>query len=200
MPEIINSSQVKIMTEIFKNPGISLRGIIEKTRLSPNYVSEYMNLLVRKGILEEERLEKKRVYLRRFYINYGSKLARNFFVLIKDSEKEIFYKKYWKLRGSFEQMSRIEGIDFLLVYGSYARFAAEKDSDIDLLIAGNIKNKEKIREILISLHIEPSIKIETLKVFKKRSNDALHKQIMKESIIIYDSGKFMNLLFKRAAS
>lgn len=197
MPELINNSQRKIIEEIFRNPGIHLREIIKKTRLSPNYVSGYVNLLVNRGVIKEERLGKKRAYLRRFHLNFFSPLTKNLFMLVKEEEKEGLFKKYPKLKPVFEQIgNETGGIDFVLVYGSYARLAAEKDSDLDLLIAGNIKSKEGIREILVSLDIEVSIKIETLRDFKERMNDSLHQQILKENILIYDSGKFIELISK----
>jgi len=194
--KILNSSQTKIIREIIRTPGINLRGVIEKTKLSPNFVSEYVNLLVERGILKEERLEKKRVYLRRFYFNLKSDLGKNIFSLVKEEEKDEFFKKYKKLKPVFQQFVEEIKTDFILVYGSYARLAAEKDSDLDLLIVGNIKNREKIREILVSLDIEVSIKIETLKNFEKRIKDALHQQIIMDNILIYDSGKFVELLRK----
>jgi predicted nucleotidyltransferase len=196
MPEIISSSQIKITLEIFKNPGISLRGIIEKTRLSPNFVLSYVNMLIRRGFLKEEKLEKKRVYLRRFFINFHSKLAKSFFSLVKEEEKEIFYKKYQKLKPVLEQLSSLSRIKFLLVYGSYARLSAEKDSDLDLLIVGNKINKTRIREILVSLDIEVSMKVETPENFKKKINDALHKQILKENILVSGSEEVLDFLFR----
>ncbi len=197
MPELINNSQRKIIEEIFRNPGIHLREIIKKTRLSPNYVSEYINLLVSRGVIKEERLGKKRAYLRRFYLDFDSTLTKNLFILVKEEEKEALFEKYQKLRPVLKQIvQENKEIDSLLVYGSYARLSAEKTSDLDLLIVGNIKNKEKIREILVSLDIEVSIKIETLRDFKERVNDSLHQQILKENILIYDSGKFIELISK----
>ncbi|MBU2522816.1 MAG: winged helix-turn-helix transcriptional regulator [Nanoarchaeota archaeon] len=196
--KLLNNSQIKIIEEIFKNPGINLTGIIEKTRLSPNYVSNYANLLSSKNIIKEERLEKKRVYLRRFYLNFNSNLAKNLFMLVKDERKEMLFKKYPQLRQSLEHVcSEIREMDFFLIYGSYARLAAEKESDLDILVVGNIKNNERIREMMVSLDMEISIKIETLGNFKKRINDALHRQIIKENVLICDSGKFIEVLFKK---
>ncbi|MBS3092322.1 winged helix-turn-helix transcriptional regulator [Candidatus Pacearchaeota archaeon] len=197
MPNLINKSQIKIIEIVFKNPGINLREIIAKTRLSPNYVSDFVNQLVERGIFKEEKLEKKRVYLRRFYFNFNSSLAMNLFSLVKEEQKEEFFNKYKNLKPVFGQfINEIKGIDFLLVYGSYSRLAAEKDSDIDILIVGNIKNKDKIREIFVSLNIDTSIKIETLKDFKRKISDPLHQQILKDHIVIYDSGRFINALKK----
>lgn len=197
MPKLINTSQIKIIETIFKNPGINLRELIGKTRLSPNYVSKYINLLSQRGILKEERLEKKRVYLRRFFLNLKSNQGKNIFILVKEEEKELFFQKYLKLKPVFEQLTEeIKSIDFLLIYGSYARFAAEKDSDLDILIVGKIINKQHIKEIFVSLDIEVSIKIERLKDFKRKLEDPLYQQIVRDNILIYDSGKFIDVLSK----
>ncbi|HLC86654.1 MAG TPA: nucleotidyltransferase domain-containing protein, partial [Candidatus Nanoarchaeia archaeon] len=167
MSKLINNSQVKVIEEVFNSPGINLREIIRKTGLSPNYVSNYVNLLTKKDALKEERLEKNgRAYLRRFFINFKSSIARNIYMIVKEEKKETFFRKYPKLRPIFNQIIKeIKGIEFVLVYGSYSRLAAEKESDIDIMIVGKIKNKEKIREILVSLNIEVSINIETLDNF-----------------------------------
>ncbi|MEK6826086.1 MAG: winged helix-turn-helix transcriptional regulator, partial [Nanoarchaeota archaeon] len=114
MPKLINASQAKVIETIFKNPGINLTGIIEKTKLSPNYVSNYVNFLSKKNILREERLEKKRVYLRRFFLNLKSSLGKNIFTLFKEEEKEFFFKKYPKLTPILSQLSELKGIEFIV--------------------------------------------------------------------------------------
>lgn len=196
--KLLNNSQIKIIEEIFRNPGLNLRELIAKTRLSPNYVSAYVNFLVKKEVVKEEKLEKKRVYLRRFYLNFGSSLTKSIFMIVHEEKKEKMFDKYPELRAVFEQLAKeAKGIEFLLVYGSYARLAAEKDSDLDVLIVGNIKNKERIREIFVTLKMEVSVKIETFNDFAKRIKDALHQQIIKEGILIYDSGKFIDIISKK---
>ena len=181
-----------------KNPGLNLREIISRTKLSPNVVTEYVNYFVKKEVIIEDRLIKnKRTYLRRFSVNYKSNLAKNLISLIKESEKEEFFLKYKSLEQAFNQIvENVKKIDFILVYGSYARFAADKESDIDILIVGDITNKDEIRETLVSLEIEPSIKIERLSDFKKRIGDDLHKQIIKEHILLFDSGNFIKSIQK----
>ncbi|MBS3081143.1 winged helix-turn-helix transcriptional regulator [Candidatus Pacearchaeota archaeon] len=198
MPKLINKSEKKIITEIMKNPGLNLREIISRTKLSPNVVTEYVNYFVKKEVIIEDRLIKnKRTYLRRFSVNYKSNLAKNLISLIKESEKEEFFLKYKSLEQAFNQIvENVKKIDFILVYGSYARFAADKESDIDILIVGDITNKDEIRETLVSLEIEPSIKIERLSDFKKRIGDDLHKQIIKEHILLFDSGNFIKSIQK----
>ncbi|MEK6903434.1 MAG: nucleotidyltransferase domain-containing protein [Nanoarchaeota archaeon] len=197
MNKILTNSQIKIIEGILSNPGINLRSLIEKTKLSPNYVSSYVKGLVKRVIVKEEILEKKRVYLRRFFINRKSRLAKSMVMLVKEEKKELFYDQHPKLRPIFEQLSELKGIEFILVYGSYARFAAEKESDIDVLIVGKIENKTRIREILVSLDMEPSIKVESLKDFNVKRKDPIHQQMLKEHILITDSGKFIDLVIKK---
>ena len=197
MSKLLRNSQVKIIEAIYRNPGINLRGIIEETRLSPNYVSQYVNTLVEKKVLHEKRFTKKKVYLRTFILNIHEDLTKTLLALVQEAKKETFFEKYPKLQPILKQISEVEGIEFLIIYGSYARLTAEKDSDLDVLIVGKIKNVDKIREILISLDMEPSIKIETLADFKKRMNDDIHRQIVKEGIIQYGVNNFLEIISEK---
>ena len=99
-------------------------------------------------------------------------------------------------RPVFNQIiENIKKTDFFLVYGSYARLAADEDSDLDILIVGKVTDTEKIREILVSLDIEVSIKIETYSDFKKRIKEPLHQQILKDNILVSENNnKFIGLL------
>lgn len=196
MSKLINKSQLKVVEEIVRNPGINVREIISKTRLSPNFVLKYVNSLIDRSVLREERFEKKRVYLRRFYFNFKSSVGINLLRMIKDEQREIFFQRYTKLRNVFEQMEKIKGVKLVVIYGSYARFAEGKDSDIDVLIVGNVRNKDKFREIFISLERDVSLKIETIKSFESRLGDALHQQILKEGVVICGGDLFMEFLEK----
>ena len=197
MSKIINRSQMRIALEIFRNPGINLTEIIKKTRLSPNYVSKFINHLVERKILLEEKLEKKRTYLRRFFLNFNSESTINFFRLVKEEEREIFFNTCQNLKPIFEQLEKEKGVDSAIVYGSYARLEAGKESDLDILIISNIKNKDRIKEIFVSLDIDTSIKVETPVGLKKRKEDALHQQIRKEGIVIFDKNrKYFEVLIK----
>ena len=196
MSKLINNSQVNVVEEIVRNPGINVREIISKTRLSPNFVLKYVNNLIDRGVLREEKFEKKRVYLRRFYFNFKSLVGINLIRLIKDEQRENFFQKYKHLRNVFEQLEKIKGVELVLVYGSYARFAEDKGSDIDVLIVGNVRDKDKFREIFVSLEKDVSLKIETIKSFENRLKDALHQQILKEGVVICGGDLFVEFLEK----
>jgi len=195
MYSLLNKSHVKIMLEIFRNPGINLREIISRTKLSPNFVSKYINHLVERRIVREEKLEKKRVYLRRFFLDFGRNSGRNYFRLVKEEERELFFRRYSNLRTVFRELENEVNMGFVLVYGSYARLEASEESDIDILVVGRGVNREKIREIFVSLDIDVSIKVESLKDFKRRAGDALHQQIFKEGVAVFDEGGYFDFVY-----
>lgn len=193
----MNNSQIKILQEILKNPGVNLRGIIRETKLSPNFVSNLLNNFVKNKIFKEERIEIGKKYLRRFSFNFDSLSGKDVFNVLKWEEKHLFFEKYPKLNKIFDELiENVGGLKMIIIYGSYARKSATKKSDIDLLFIGNIKDKNKIKEILVTLETEPSIKIEALQDFKKRRNDALHSQIIREGVIIFGSEELWKILGK----
>ena len=53
---------------------------------------------------------------------------------------------------------------------------------------------KRLKEAFITLDIEPSIKIETLKQFKNNLNKPLYKNIINEHVILYGEYNFINML------
>ncbi len=200
MPNLINHSYLKILEAIRIHPGINLRGIITETKLSPNAATDIVNNLVHSGALTEKRLVNKRVYVRQFFINQLSSLIYSIFTLIESDKKQTFYQRHPSLKPITEQIIRtFPTVKSLLIYGSYAKSVETKESDIDILIIGSIPNKERLREILVTLEAEPSIKIESLMDFKKRINDSLHQEMLRYHIILHDSKIFIEETLKASS-
>ncbi len=88
----------------------------------------------------------------------------------------------------------------IILYGSYAKGIADIESDIDILIIGSISKKERLHEIFITLEAEPSIKIESLKNFRKRKNDALHQEILRHHVLLYDKGIFIQEMMQNTVN
>lgn len=200
MPNLINYSTLKILESIRMHPGINLRGVITETKLSPNAVTDIINSLVQNGFLKERRLEKKRVYMRQFALNTASPLAHSLFLLVEEERKKKFYLKHPRLRAIVSQiLQSFSSILLLVVYGSYAKGTETKESDLDILIVGSIPNRERLREILVTLEVEPSIKIESLADFKKKIADPLHREILRYHVLMHDTGIFLKEMLKAAS-
>lgn len=199
MTKLINHTYTKILEVIRTQPHLNLRGVIEQTRLSPNVTSACVNNLVKKNVLIENRLQKKRVYMRQFMLNHRSPLAQALFLLVEEEKKCVFYQKHPRLNAIAEQIiSAFPKISSLVLYGSYAKDVETKDSDLDMLIIGSLKNKERLQEIFVTLETEPSIKIESPAQFKFKQHDPLHQEILKHHVVLYDVKIFMKQMLANA--
>lgn len=196
-----NATKLRIINTIYENPGINLTGLIKKVRASPNLVLDYVNNLLLYGVLrEEKRGGKKKAHIRMLKPNFNNEISQIVYSLVELNKQLEFFNKYKKLKSYFEQLREIFGDreGFILVYGSYARFSAEKDSDLDLLIVGELKKEEitRIEEIFITLESELSLKIETIKKFLENKNKPLYENILREHIIMGGVTNFMKILAK----
>lgn len=193
-----NKTKLKIIKIIYENPNINLTQIIKKAKASPNSVLKYVNILSSYNIIKEEKSGgKKKIHVRNIKPNFNG-IGKLIYSIIEIDKRFIFFKKYKNLETYFLQLIDSLGnkIEFISIYGSYARFAATSASDLDILIVGKLTTIEinKIREIFVSLDAEPSIKIETKNQFLKNKDKPLYQNIIKEHIIVYGEFNFLAFL------
>ena len=196
-----NRTRFRILETIYENPGINITNLIKKVKASPNLVLSYINKLLSYNIIKEEKIGgKKKIHVRSLTPNFNNELAHTFYSLIKINKKELFLKKYSNLRPILNQLYEEfeEKRAVILIYGSYARFSAERDSDLDVIIIGKLKKEEisKIREIFITFEAELSLKIETPANFLKSIQKPLYQNILKSHIVLNNANEFIRLLDK----
>lgn len=191
-----NKTRLNIIKAVYENPQINLTNLIKKVKASPNLVLKYVNKLSLYKIVKEEKSGgKKKVHVRNLRANFDNETARVIYSLVEMDKKTLFLEKYKKLKPYFLELMDINKKGFVLVYGSYARFAGSKDSDLDILIVGKLKKEEikRIQEIFITLENELSLKIETVNHFLKNKDKPLYQNILKEHVIIYGILDFMKI-------
>lgn len=193
-----SDTKLRILKIIYKTPGINFSELVKKSKTSPNIVLKYVNELVKNNVLKEKRLGgTKKTHIRLFQPNFSG-LGINIFSYVEMSEKEKFLNKYNRLKPIMNQLEELlssEEVKFCLIYGSFARFAADKESDLDLWLVGKIdeKTKNRMREIFSTLDREYNITIETKKQFLKKINDPIHQNIVNDHIIIYGEKEFLKI-------
>lgn len=194
-------TKLRILRTIYENPEINLTELIKKVKTSPNIVLKYVNNLTEFNILNEKRFGgKKKTHIRNLKVNLLSIYSILLFSFIEIEKKLVFLKKYKEIRPFVNQLVELfngnEAINFCMVYGSFARLAANKESDLDILLVGNInaEMKKRISEIFSTLKREYSIKIESLDRFQKNINDPIHQNILREHIIIHNWVGFLKIL------
>ena len=88
----------------------------------------------------------------------------------------------------------IDGIG--VIFGSYAKGTANKESDLDIFVAGDYE-KEEIKKVSRNLGIEISIKCYPLKTFEKNVNqDILIKEVLKNHIVFKNTELFIQKVLK----
>lgn len=191
-----NKTRFKIIKAIYESSGINLTNLIKKVKASPNLVLDYVNKLSLYDVIKEEKTGgKKKVHVRNIKPDFNKETARLLYSIVELDKKLLFFKKYKNLKSYFLQLGDVlkKRLGFILIYGSYARFKADKDSDLDILIVGKLEKEEikRIREIFVTLENELSLKIETINSFLKNKNKSLYQNILKEHVVIYGVFNFI---------
>ena len=194
-----NKIKLRIVREIYENRGINITSLIKKTRGSPNFVLKYINELSENNIIKEERKEKKKkIHVRNLEADFDNELARIIYSIVELEKKDLFLEKYKSISNYFLELEESLKEGFVLIYGSYARFAVTKDSDIDILIVGNLKKEDvnRIKEIFVTFDKEVSLKIETFENFIKNIEKPLYQNILKEHIVAVGVEEFIKTINK----
>ena len=98
-------------------------------------------------------------------------------------------QKHNKLKDLFYALEkRANGI--LVVFGSYANFTSNKDSDLDVFVIGDIKDTDDLENLY-------KIKINIIKSSKEKINkeDVFVKEVIKNHIIIKGVEEFVELIW-----
>jgi len=195
-----NKTKLKILQAIHENHGINITEIIKKTRASPNIVIDYINFLQKYNlIIENKKKYKKKSHVRNITPDYKREFSKILFSLVETNKRYLFLEKYKSLYNYFFQLEEeLSDKETVIIYGSYARFSAAKESDIDILIIGlpTSDKIKRIKEIFVTFNKEVSLKYETEKQFIKNLQKPLYQNILKNNIITIGITNYLKLLDK----
>jgi predicted nucleotidyltransferase len=130
--------QVQILEIFFNNPEKSfyLRQLARMLRVEPGVFQKDINKLVKNALLTSEFQANSRFF----------KLNKNY--PLYQEIKNVFFKTVGaegRLKRLFSQLKKIE---FAFIFGSYAEGKEDSLSDIDIMIIGNINEKDFISELI----------------------------------------------------
>lgn len=154
-----------------------LRGIAKKLSESHSTILRKVNRLVEENVLDFNREGKNKI----FFIK--KTLQAESYIFNAERYKLIkLLKQYPQLSIIFEDVLKKCKEKLIILFGSYAKFAARKESDIDLFIeTRNRKTKEEIELI----HSKLRVKIGSLD-----KSSYLIKEIMKDHVILKGAEEF----------
>lgn len=177
-----NNTELEIVLILIKNKA-HLREIARAINESHSTVLRKINLLVKENFLDYKKEGKNKV----FFIKSNLK-ARNYVYLAEIYKLNKTLSQYPKLSVILEDVKRKAPKGMIILFGSYAKGTANKESDIDVYIeTTDRKIKYKIQEAYLKLSI---------KIGKFDLSSLLIKEIIKNHVIVrgveefYEKSKF----------
>lgn len=196
----ITKSRYKVLKEVYENPGIKISELMKKTKVSQKILYQHIEELKSANIIKEEIIGAK-PQIRAIYPELKSESGRLTFALLECQRKEEFFYKYKSLKGPFLYLvNNLSKNTVALVFGSYAKFSATRDSDLDLLFIISNEEKSKIERLVEEAFVtfgKVSARTISFEEFLRRKNtDSILKQVIKDHVCVFNAQKFVELLSK----
>lgn len=180
---MLKETELKILSSFFpEGKEITLKKIMQRSGLSYEPIHRTVNIINEKKLISSKKFGKTLVYSLNFE-KEDVKIA--FFFYAKEKLKE-FSKNH---RLIFNGLSKVNdyNIDFLAIFGSYAKETQTKDSDVDILcISSNKKEDEKeIRSLRYETNLDFAPVVIPKTEFKKikKENEVFWNDLIKFGVI-----------------
>jgi predicted nucleotidyltransferase len=171
-----------IVLELLKSKQ-HLRELARNLHVNPMTISRKLAYLRKENIVDYKSEGRNKIYLLKKNI-----LARKFVIQAEQKKFHMLLQKYPEMMILVEEILNKSREKLIILFGSYAKFTAKKDSDIDLYI--DTENK-KVKEEIEKINSKISVKIGLFNL-----NSHLIKEIIANHIILrgveeyYDKIKF----------
>ncbi len=142
--------------------------------------------------------------LEKDFVKFNKKTGSSLYLLNKefallDEVRSIIRKTIGVEVELKRELSKIKGVSFAFIFGSYAKKGFKADSDIDVFIIGrvnevvvfkSIQKVEKIINRIINYHI-----VEQRDFIKKLKTSSFYKDIMREYVLLVgDTNEFKKII------
>ena len=184
----ITKTKYNILKIIYQEEEITISKLIKITKADQLSAYTYIKELITAGIIQEQLIGRKPI-LRILRPNLNSEEGILAFSLIEAEKNKDFFEKHKELKGAFTQFTN-EIKELSLIFGSFSKGAATKDSDIDIAIIGEHLNSKRIESIaekcFVTLKNRASVRLFTKKDFVNQlaKKDPFITQIQGNHIIL----------------
>ena len=180
---MLKETELKILSSFFpEGKEITLKRIMEKSKLSYEPVYRTVKELCDKKLVFEKRFGKTSIY----ELNYlKEEVKLDFFFYAKER-----LSQFSKNNGVIAKaLSLIEDVDFLAVFGSYAKGNATKESDIDIICVSS--RKKEIEHEIYGLKYSTNLDFAPVVIPKKEFG-----KIKKENEVFWNDLVKFGIIFK----
>ncbi len=152
-------------------------------------ISRKLNQYCEIGFLKFKRDGRNKLY----YFDLNDASSRILIQIIEFYKGVVFLYKYPKIGLLINDLLKINSV---VLFGSYAKGYATKESDIDLLIIG--KRSKKVKDVIKRYPFKINIHYSTFENFEKLllKNNTLAKEIAKNHIIFTYCEEFIKILMR----
>lgn len=182
MVQKIDNIHLEIVLTLIKNK-THLRELARILDESHSTILRKINELTKESIIESEQQGKNKIYSLK-----NNLIARSFVYMAENYKLAKLLKEYPKLSIILDNVQNKSDEKLIVIFGSYSKFSAKQDSDIDIFIeTSNQKVKKTIEEINSKLSV---------KIGPFDKNSPLIKEIIKNHVILkgveefYEKSKF----------
>jgi len=198
MVEIINNIKLGIIS-LFRTNYFNQFHIREMARLiGKSHVSllPHLKSFEKDKILLSKNVGKSRVYL----LNLGNNQVREFLSLSEKKETLNLLNKEFLIKKLSDEFFSLNLEGCLILFGSFASLMNSKESDIDLLYIGELKEteKNKIKQFGKTYNKKIHLTSMSLNQFKVQlfKQGALIKEVVNNHIILYNHDIFINEVWR----
>jgi len=167
--------------------------IAKKMSLNQKSVANILNKLENEGLLKSKTAGKNK----EFSLNLGNPEAvKNFIVAAEHLRTAEFLKTNPVVKEVLAKAKEaFAGI--VVIFGSYAKGAQKKDSDLDVFVAGTY-DRSKVSRVSELYNLQVSVKNYPPGAFRSalRNKDVLLTEVIKNHVIISGAEEFVNALMR----
>ena len=190
---VLTKNKAELLRIFFTNPEQSfyMQEIGRALGKKPGVFQRSLNNFVEEGILESER----RANARYFWVNKDYHLYQEL--------KSIVFKTSGVGPSIADILTKIKGVSFAFIYGSYAKGNEHKTSDIDIMIIGNINEAifiSKLDQLEKQIKREINYNLYNLQRFKsdlKEKNPFLMEIMANKKIMLVGAQNELRTICKR---
>ena len=167
-----------------------IREVGKLLKISPRTAQLILEDLENKGIIESKIKGKIKSYKLRV-----NEISKRYLTFVEQYKSIAFIERNLLVKEVIEKVCPfIDGIG--IIFGSYAKGTSNKESDLDIFIAGDYE-REGIKKVSRNLGIEISVKCYPLKTFEKNINqDILLKELLKDHVVFINTELFIQKVLK----
>jgi len=167
-----------------------IREVGKLLKISPRTAQLILEGLEDKGVIESKTKGKIKTYKIKL-----SEFTKKYLVFVEQYKAISFLENNLILKEIIEKITpNMKGIG--IVFGSYARGTQNKESDLDIFVAGDY-NREEIKKVSRNLGVDISVKCYPTKTFEKNINrDILLKEILKNHVVFVKVEQFIQKVLK----